>query len=146
MKKTILFSLLLCLLFTNNSFSEGYHCYYQISNESFKSDNEELREYHHNFLILRKDNQFYEVNDWLNTYDFRVLGNLDIVFENEDLLHLYGRDSDDKTDRRTLTMYNFNLDKVDGYFTNSITTTYGLWGGNDGRCEIISDDEVWLYE
>tara|TARA_B100000989_G_scaffold213491_1_gene162229 strand:+ start:58 stop:558 length:501 start_codon:yes stop_codon:yes gene_type:complete len=154
MKKLSL--ILILLLFSTESYSEGFDCYYidtrekeesyyGIRDESFKFTDEELREYHPNFIILRKDNQFYEVNDWSNTHDFRVLDRLDIVFENDDLIHLYGRDNDDKTYKRGITMYSFNVDKVDGYFTGSITTP-AKHLGYDGRCKIISDDEYSIYE
>ena len=71
---------------------------------------------------------------------------LDVIFENEELIHLYGRTSDGKTHKRNLTMYSFNLDKEDGYFTSSITTSYGAHLGLDGKCQIISNDEVWKFE
>tara|TARA_E500000081_G_scaffold141530_1_gene159528 strand:- start:92 stop:448 length:357 start_codon:yes stop_codon:yes gene_type:complete len=118
-----------------------------MNNEHFAKGGEQLRAYTFGFLILRGDNgTFYELNDWSNAYDFRLLDRLNVIFENEELIHLYGRTSDGKTHKRNLTMYSFNLDKEDGYFTSSITTSYGAHLGLDGKCQVISDDEVWKFE
>ena len=145
MKRLLL--ILMIVLFSSDSRSEGYHCYYQINNEHFAKGGEELRAYTFGFLIIRENRDtFYEVNDWSNAYDFRLLDRLDVVFENEELIHLYGRTSDGKTHKRNLTMYSFNLDKEDGYFTSSITTSYGAHLGLDGKCQIISNDDVWKFE
>jgi hypothetical protein len=138
MIKKILIILVLLIISTDIR-AEGYMCYYGMSNEDFKSENEEVREYFFNFIILRKDNQFYEVNDWSNAYDLRLLDRLEIIFENDKVIHLYSNDTDS-------SMYSMVIDKNNKYFTHSLTTSYGLLGGFDGRCEFISEDEVWKFE
>jgi hypothetical protein len=138
MIKKILLILVLIIISTDIR-AEGYHCYHQMNNEHFAKEGEELRAYTFEFLILRKDNQFYEVNDWSNAYDLRLLDRLEIIFENDKVIHLYSNDTDS-------SMYSMVIDKNNKYFTHSLTTSYGLLGGFDGRCEFISDDEVWKFE
>ena len=137
MKKISL--ILFLLLFSTESYSEGYSCYYKIGNESFKSDDEDLREYQQHFIILRKDNQFYEINDWSNSYNHRLLGNYDVVFESDKTIHLYQSDSDE-------TMNSMVINKVTNQITESLIMTFGLYGGNESKCKFISDDEVWKFE
>jgi len=138
MIKKILLILVLIIISTDIR-AEGYHCYYAMSNKDFKSENEELREYAFNFILIRKDNTFYEVNKWSNAYDFRLLEDMEIIFENENVIHLYSKDSD-------ASMYSMVIDKNNKYFTHSYTTSYGLYDGFDGRCQFIRDDEVWQYK
>jgi hypothetical protein len=137
MKKLSL--ILILLLLPQISFSEGYSCYYKIGNESFKKEDEDLREYQQHFIILRKDNQFYEINDWSNSYNHRLLSNYDIVFESDKSIHLYQSDSDE-------SMNSMVINKVTNHITESLTMTFGLFGGNESKCKFISDDEVWKFE
>jgi hypothetical protein len=137
MKRLLL--MLVIILYSSNSHAEGYSCYYGMSNKDFKSENEQTREYSFSFIILRKDNSFYEVNDWSNAYHFRLLEDMEIIFENDSVIHLYSNDGD-------ASMYSMVIDKNKKYFTHSYTSTYGLQGGIDGSCGFISDDEVWKFE
>ena len=142
MKRLLL--ILILLFFSTNSYSEGYECHFKMSNESFKKDDEELRDYGFKMFLHRRGNgrgQFYERNSfetlpppfhkWLNDYT--------IIFENQFIIHLYQTDTD-------YSIQTVIIDKVNNYFTTSFSSTYGLVGGYDGGCKLITTEEVREWE
>jgi hypothetical protein len=141
MKKLSL--ILILLFFSTNSYSEGYHCYFGMSNESFKSEDEELIEYQFNMILIRREwkTQFYEVNGFegLPPPFHPTLKDYTIIMENDDVIHMYQSDND-------YSINTINIDKNKNYFTVSYSTTYGLYGGNDGGCRFIKDEDVWMFE
>ena len=141
MKKLSL--ILILLLFSTNSYSEGYECHFGMSNESFKKEDEELREYGFKVFLHRREwgTQFYERNGFkgLPPPFHQRLVDYTIIMENSDVIHMYQTDND-------YSINTINIDKNKNYFTQGWVSTYGLVGGYNGRCKFITTEEVKDWE
>tara|TARA_Y100000590_G_scaffold469156_1_gene655210 strand:+ start:27945 stop:28304 length:360 start_codon:yes stop_codon:yes gene_type:complete len=114
-----------------------------MSNESFKSEDEELREYQFTLILFRREwgTQFYEINGFegLPPPFHKSLKDYTIIMSNKDVIHMYQPDND-------YSIHTVNIDKNTNYFTSSYSTTYGLVGGYDGQCKLITTEEVREWE
>ena len=114
-----------------------------MTNESFKKDDEELRDYGFKMFLHRRENGslFYERNDFLTLPPpfHQWLSDYTVIYETQSVIHLYQTDTDD-------SIQTVIIDKVDNYFTTSFSSTYGLIGGYDGSCKLITTEEVREWE